>query len=134
MRRRGGFFGLIWRRSREQLPGKRNIDLASAAGEQAVVTYPVEALGRNVEQEAADELVGAERHGSLAVGAVAPIILVAEGDAALVELDQPTVRDGDAMSIARQIGEHRFRPGEGRLGVDHPCDRRSPGKENGDVT
>jgi hypothetical protein len=38
------------------------------------------------------------------------------------------------VRVARQIGEHGFRAGEGCLGIDHPCVRRSPGKENGDVT
>src|SRR5277367_3571250 len=69
----------------------------------------------------------AERHDLLAVRAIAAIILVAKGDAGLVESKQPPVRDGDAMGIAREIGEHGFRTGEGRLGVDHPAfmtDRR----------
>jgi len=131
---RSGFFGLGRCRHREQLPGKGDIGLAAGAGEQAVVTDTVEALRQNMKQEATDELVGAERHGALAVGTVAAIVLVAKGDAGLVERDEPAVRDGDAVGVARQIGEDRFRPGEGRLGVDHPCDRRSPGKENGYVT
>ena len=38
----------------------------------------------------------------------------------LVECDQPTVRDGDAVGVSRQIGEHRFRPGERWLGIDDP--------------
>jgi hypothetical protein len=37
-----------------------------------------------VKQEAADELVGAERHDLLAIRAIAVIILVAEGDARLI--------------------------------------------------
>ncbi len=84
------------------------------------MTDTVEALRQDVEQEATDELVGAERHGALAVDTVASIILVAEGDAGLVERDEPAVRDGDAVGVARQICQHRFRPGKGRLGVDHP--------------
>jgi hypothetical protein len=38
------------------------------------------------------------------------------------------------VRVAGQVGEHSIGPAEGRLGVDHPCDRRSPGKENGNVT
>ena len=67
----------------------------------------------------------------VAAGSLDPIVLDLECDASLVERDQAAVRDGDAVGIARQIGEHRLGPGEGRLGVDEPCDRRSPGKENG---
>ena len=39
---------------------------------------------------------GRERHDLLAVGAGAAIVLVAEGDAGLVEAEEPAVRDGDA--------------------------------------
>ena len=46
--------------------------------------------------------------------------LVPEGDAALVERHEPAVGDGDAVSVAGEIGEHRFGPGERRLGVDEP--------------
>ncbi len=45
----------------------------------------VEAARQDVEQEAADELVGGQRHDLLALAAVAAVILVAEGDAGLVE-------------------------------------------------
>ena len=52
--------------------------------------------------------------------AVAAVVLVAEGHAALVEAEQAAVRDGDAVGVAGEIGEHRLGPGEGRLGVDEP--------------
>src|ERR1700745_1578664 len=77
-------------------------------------------LWQNVEQEAPDELVGAEYHGAVPRLPVAAGILVAEGHAALVKTTEPAVRDADAMSVAGEIGKHRFRPGEGRLGVDKP--------------
>ena len=63
---------------------------------------------------------GGERHGAIPRPAVAAVILVAEGHAALVEAEQPAVRDGDAVGVAGEIGEHRLRPGEGRLGIDEP--------------
>ena len=85
------------------------------------MTDAVEALRKNVEQEAADEFVRAQCHGALAIGAIAAIILVSERDTMFVERDQPTVRDGDAVGISRQIGEHRFRPGERWLGVHDPA-------------
>ena len=49
----------------------------------------MKARRQNVEQEAADEVVGAERHGALAVGTVTAIVLVAEGDTGLVERGEP---------------------------------------------
>src|SRR5215469_3576710 len=77
-------------------------------------------LWQNVEQEAPDELVGAERHCAVPRRSVAAVILVAEGHATLIESKEPTVCDGDAMGVAGEIGEHRLRPGEGRLAVDEP--------------
>ena len=104
----------------DQFSGARDIGLAGGAGEQPVVTDAVEALGQDVEQEAPDELVGRERHGAEPRLPVAAVVLVAEGDAALVEADEAAVRDGDAVGVAGEIGEHRLGPGEGRLGVDEP--------------
>src|ERR1700730_3724981 len=81
----GWFSRFNCRRHREQLPDAGDIGLAAGAGEQAVVSNAVEALRQDVQQEASDELVGAERHRAIALGADAAIILGAEGDAALVE-------------------------------------------------
>src|SRR6516164_8925873 len=66
-----------------------------------------------MEQEAPDELVGAERHGAVSRLPVAAVILVAEGHTALVESNEPAVRDRDTMSVAGEIGEHRLMRGEG---------------------
>ena len=49
-----------------------------------------------------------------------PVVLPAERDAALVEGDEAAVGDGDAVGVARQVGEHRLGSGEGPLGVDDP--------------
>lgn len=75
----------------------------------------MEALRQDVQQEAADELAGGERHGAPALGSVETVILLTEDDAALVERGQPPVRDRDPMRIARQVGEHGL-----RTGVDDP--------------
>ena len=53
----------------EKLAGARDVGLAAGAGEQAIVADAMEALGQDVEQEAADELVGVERHGPVALAA-----------------------------------------------------------------
>ena len=103
-----------------QLPGVRNVGFASGTGQQPVVADAMEALRQNVEQEAPDKLVAGERHCAVPGLTVAAVILVAEGHAALVESNEPAVRDGDTMGVAGEIGEHCFRPGEGRLGVDEP--------------
>lgn len=105
----------------QQFAGECEAGLTSGAGEQAVVTDAMEAAREDVEQEAADELVGRERHGALALDTIAAIVLVAEGDSGLVAGDQAAVRDGNPVRVARQVGEHRLGSGEGRLGIDHPA-------------
>ena len=99
----------------QQFAGEREAGLAGGAGEQAVMPDAMEAARQDMEQEAADELVGRERHDLLPVGAVAAIVLVAEGDAALVE--------------ARSGGGSRSRPGgcsaTGRR-APLPARRRAP--------
>ena len=69
-----------------------------------------------MEQEASDELVGGEPHRAIPGRPVAAIVLVAEGHAARVEGDEPTVRGGDTVGVAGEIGEHRPGSGKGRLG------------------
>ncbi|KKN82454.1 hypothetical protein LCGC14_0308760 [marine sediment metagenome] len=51
----------------------------------------VEALGKDVDKKAADELAGFERQGAMWFGAFAAIVLDAEGDAGLVHGDEPAV-------------------------------------------
>ena len=49
--------------------------LAGGAGEQPIVTDAVEPTRQDMEQEAADELVGGKRHGALALDTIAAIVL-----------------------------------------------------------
>src|ERR1700722_7397779 len=111
-----GYLWLFWARWHgEQIAGACDIGRTVAIGEQAIVSDAVEAVRQNVDEEAADELVGGERHRLVAGAAVGTIILVPEGDAVLVEGDEPAVGDGDAVGIARQISEHRLGSAERRL-------------------
>ena len=80
----------------------------------------VEAAGKHVEEKTADELVRRERHGLEPVRVFDPVVLPLEGDALLVERNETRIRNGDAMSVARQVGKHGRRSGERPLGVDDP--------------
>src|SRR5262249_33425389 len=80
---------------------------ASVLGEQAVMADAVQAFGQRVDEEAADELVGGERHTLVSIAALDAVVLPLEGDALLVEGDQSAVGDGDAMGVTRQISQHR---------------------------
>ena len=104
----------------KQLASAGQVGGALAVGEQAVVADAMEALGQDVDQEAADELVGGQRHRLVSARPVDAVVLVSEGDAALVGLDEAVIRDGDAVGVARQIGEYGLGPAERLLGVDHP--------------
>ena len=80
----------------------------------------MKAFGQDVQQKSADELVRMQRHLLITRSAFAPIILPLEGDAGVVELEQATVGDGDAMGIAREKAQHLFRTAERALGIDDP--------------
>ena len=118
----------------EQSTGACDVVGAGGLGEQTVVADAVEALGQDVDEEAADELICCERHHLVAIGAFDPIVLVLEADTVFVERDQPAVGDGDAMGVAGQISQYRFGSGEGPFAVDVPSDlaqRRQEGGEGG---
>ena len=76
------------------------------------------------------QLGGVERHGFEPVASFDAVVLPFEGDALLVERDEPCVRDRDAMGVAGEVGEDGLRSGERPLGVEDPCDRESSGEEN----
>ena len=72
-----------------------------------------------------------EGHGLVARLARGAVVLPAEGDATIVEGEQASVRDRHPVGVARQIGEHRRRAGEGALGVDDPFALRAAARAIG---
>ena len=103
-----------------------------ATAEETVIANAVEALGKNMQQEATDEFICRDGHGLLPI--VISIVSPEESDHAICDVEQTIVRDGDAVRVASDVLQNLLWPGEWRFGIDHPCDRRSPGKENGNVT
>ena len=112
------WIGLLGRR--EQLAHPGDVMRAGAAGQQAVVANAVEAARQHVNEEAANELGNGERHRLLAIAPLAPVILPFERNGAVSERDQPAVGDGDAMGVARQIGQNGRGAAEWSLGIDDP--------------
>jgi hypothetical protein len=51
---------------------------------------------------------------------VLAVILPAKADVIVVDFEEATVGDGDALGVAGEIGENLRRSGERALGVDHP--------------
>ncbi len=80
----------------------------------------MEAAGQDVDEEAADELVDGERHHLGPLASVGAVVFPLEGHARVVERDEPAVGDGDAVRVARQIGEYRLGAAERALAVDDP--------------
>ena len=73
-----------------------------------------------MDEEAADELVGGQGHGLVAITSFAAIVLPLKGDTVCVAGDEAAVGDRHSMGISRQVSEYGFGPGEGTLGIDHP--------------
>lgn len=70
---------------------------------------------QDMQHETADELIRGECHDLLLVGRVPSVVLVAKRHAVFVERQKATVRDGNAVGIARQVGQHRFGTRKGGL-------------------
>jgi hypothetical protein len=75
-----------------------------------------------MDQEAADELVGVERHQLVAGAELGPVILLFESHALAVEGDKSAVGNRDPVSVSGQIGEHSVGSAKRPLGIDHPVD------------
>jgi hypothetical protein len=84
-------------------------------GQEPVVADADEALGEDVEEEAATELAEGKGEGP---GSSATVVLVAKGDALVIDGHEPMVGDRDAVGVAGKILEHMFGGLEGGLGVD----------------
>jgi len=118
----------LWERER----GADACELGGAAGvaKEAEVADAAELVREDVEEEAANELVGVERH---CLGFVADaVILPAEADAAVLAGEETTIGDGDAMGIAAEIVEHLLGSAERAFGVDDPGDAAQGGKVAGE--
>src|ERR1700752_2103062 len=90
------------------------------------VANAVQALRKDVKQKATDELVAREGHGLLP--AAIAIILPAELNLPIIDIEQSVVGDGDAVSVACDIPENVFGSGKGRFGVDDPFSAAGGGK------
>ena len=91
---------------------------AAAAGELTEVPDAMEGGRQDVQQEAADKLLGGERHGLEAVRLA--VVFLAEADAAVRDGEEAVVGDRRAVGVAAEVGEDAGGNVEGRLGVDDP--------------
>lgn len=122
LRRRG------WRRQgvAEELAAALQLGRAGAIGQEAEVPNADEALGDDVEEEAADELLGRQRHDFHAV--TVAVIFPAKPHGPVLEIDEALVGEGHPVGVAPEGLEHLLGAGEGGLGVDHPVLRAERGQ------
>src|SRR3982750_2518934 len=78
-------------RGGDQLPGSCDVGFAAGTCEQPIMADAMKSLGQDGKQETPDELVGSKGHCAIPRLPVAAIVLVAEGDTALVEGKQAAV-------------------------------------------
>ena len=118
----------------EQLADTCDIAGAGLAGEEAVVADAVEARWQDMHQEAADELVGIERHQLVvSLGAFEAVILPLEGNALVVVRDQAAVGDGNTVGIAGEVAQNFLGSPEGSFAINHPltvAQRRQIGRKD----
>jgi len=86
--------------------------------QEAEMADPHEALGQGVLQEAPDELDGVQRHDPCFPAAT--VVFPPERDLTIAQRHQPSVRNRHPMGVPGQVLQHRLRPRERPLGVDHP--------------
>jgi len=86
-----------------QLATERKLGLAIAVAKKTVVTDALKTVRQDMKQEAANEFVGLQGHDFLPV--VMAIILPAECDLPLVDVQEPVIGNGNAMCVLRIPGQ-----------------------------
>ena len=80
----------------------------------------MEAIRQDVQQESADEFADLDAHHLVLAPAAVSIMLPAEADVGLVEIEQATVGDRDAMGVPRQVAQYLLGTGEYLFGINNP--------------
>src|SRR6516164_160365 len=128
-----GGIGLPARRGRagyaEEPAGQCNVVGPVGIGEEPVVTDAMKSVGQDMDQEAADELVGVERHQLIASVALGPVILPFESDAREGEGDDPGVDNSSTVCVAGKVGEGGAGAYKKSLGIHDPFDLAQCGEE-----
>jgi len=89
-----------------------------AVGQETEVPKLAEALGQDVDEKAANKLMGTDSHGAFAIAVT--VVLPLKGHLAVLELQQAVVRDGDPVRVAAQVNQHLSGTAEGTFGIDDP--------------
>ena len=109
---------MLGRWALQQLAAQGEFLLAVTIGEEAVIANTLKSFWEDMEQEAADELIGREFHGFVLV--VVAVVLPAKLDFAIVETEKAVVGDCDAVRVFCNVPENRLRSVKRGFGVDDP--------------
>ena len=74
----------------------------------------MEAVWQDMDEEAADELVGGQPHDRSPVALSDAVVFPAKGDGLGVSADQAGVGNGDAMGVAAEVSQNSLGAAEGR--------------------
>ena len=90
-----------------------------AVGQKAEVTDAHEAIGQDVEQEAADKFLGVKGDGLFSI----PIfsISITQGDFSVFDLEDAVIGERHAVGVAAEVIEHGLWRAERLFGVDDPA-------------
>jgi hypothetical protein len=102
----------------DQFPAFGEFFSTVTIAEEPVMPQTHETGRKDMKQKAANELAGIKGHQPDLVSSA--IILPAEGDFAILELDETMIGDGHPMRIAAEVIQDLRRAAEGGLGVDNP--------------
>ena len=104
----------------QQASAERELVGAMAVRQEAVVTNAMEAIRQHVQEEAAYELGDRDAHDFVLVTATLPVVLPAEANVGLIDIEQASVGDSDAMGVTREIGQELLATDEGLFRIDDP--------------
>jgi hypothetical protein len=102
----------------EDLSTSWELDLALPIRQEPIVPHPLEATRQDMQEKAPNAFDGVKRHEVLTIASL--VILPPERHLAIVTGEEPSMRDGHPMRGAGQVAQDPLRPGQRRLGVDHP--------------
>ncbi len=89
-----------------------------AVGQKAKVANTNEALGEQMQEEAAQELI--ERYGHQSLLIVVSRIPPAKSNLAFGQGNEPVIGYGDPVGVSPKIAKNMLRAAEGALAIHHP--------------
>jgi hypothetical protein len=103
----------------QQFAALRESVFLDAVGQKAEVTDAREAIGEDMEQKAANKLLGIQRHRFFSISVWS--IPVAQGHFAVVNFKDTVVGQSHTMGVAAEVIEHSLWRAERLFGVDDPA-------------